>query len=81
MKIIKKYGHYRIRYDKYMIILEINYELNCYNVFNEKQEKEFIFGGIKSNRHKTVLKMIYKAVEFAEKKLQEYRNDTSRVSK
>ena len=69
MKIIKEYSHYIFQHDKYQIILEINFKENCYNIYNERQEKYFEFGGIKSNRHKTVLKLIFRAIEFAEKML------------
>jgi hypothetical protein len=66
---IKQIEKYRIKNDKYVIHLEIDYENCIFNIYNEKMQKEFLFGGLKLNRNKQVAKMIYFAVDFASKKL------------
>lgn len=70
MTIKKEYEYYKITNDKYKIYLRINYTKNSYDIFNQDGCKVFEFGGIKINRHRKVLSMIYYAVNFSIKKLQ-----------
>jgi len=72
MTIKKQIETYIITYNKYIIYLEINYEKNCYNIYNNVKGKIFEFGGIEINKHNCVLKMIYYAVNLAGKKLKDY---------
>jgi hypothetical protein len=69
MNAIKQIEKYKIKNDKYIIYLEIDYDKQIFNIYNEKMQKEFMFGGLKLNINKQVAKMIYFAIDFANKKL------------
>jgi len=70
MKIQKQYEQFIFTHAEVKIYLEIHYLQKSYTLLSKDGNAEFIFKNTKNfNGNKILLKLIYAAINFAEKKL------------